>query len=900
MKRLFSLVFMFFSFSFFSVFAANQEQRPKVSVIIPVYGVERWLPECMDSLINQTLKEIEIICVDDGSPDNCGAILDEYAKKDNRVKVIHQKNGGVQRARNAGLDVATGEYIALVDSDDYVELNTYEIAYKYAKNDNVDVLHFGNRVFDDGNDNHENCLDLSDRPVISLKEYWENEYGVFVWDNLFKSEIIQNDKIRFIPGIRPADDTCFTYSAMGRAKRVKSIPAKFYNYRIRPCALSRMTPADIFINSYKMFKHICDSWRQGDCIRGQESLLLTKIIRWSKQYHNTSLDYAQEVLDSFGNDVYNNEVVSQCPQYIQEEINSLKTAAEYSKTSHIEDGIYRIVSCMDSSKVLDICGGSKATAANLQIWDSNFTDAQKFKVKHNINGVYTITALHSGKALDVAYADKKIGTNIWQYDINNSPAQKWYIVPCENGCYKIISQANFLAMDIAGGGTENGANVHCWTPHNGNNQKFKFIKVDDINNNPISIAMASDRNYAYPTIVAMTSILENKDLDTKIDFYIMLSGDFEQSIKDDILSLQNKYSNCNITLIDMKDKLSSFYTSEHMTTAVYYRLLLPELLPNLDRILYLDTDIVVQKDLTSLFECNMDNFYLVGVRDTDVCGKSLFNYKAYHHNHDFYIKKYGENKYINFYVNSGVLLFNLKNMRNDNLVPKFLECAAKYDFVNHDQCVLNMVCYGKIFPISNVYNRASWLNLDENQVIIHYCGGKKPWKDSNCSQAGLWWKYAEKTDFFKEIQEKYLIKDGTYVISSALNSNKVLDINNASNKDCANLQLWDKNYTDAQKFDIRYIGDRCYQITAKCSNKCIDVNGANRSVGTNIWQYTNNNTDAQKWYIIPCRNGLYNIVSKCNNLAMDVDGAQTKNGTNIRCWNANGTNAQKFKFNRVS
>lgn len=201
MKRLFSLIFMFFSFSFLTAFATSQEQRPKVSVVVPVYGVECWLSECMDSLVNQTLKEIEIICVDDGSPDNCGKILDEYARKDSRVKVIHQKNAGVQKARNAGLDIATGEYIALVDSDDYLELNTYEIAYNYAKKDNVDVLHFGNRTFDDGKDNHENHLDLSDRPVISLKEYWDNEYGVYVWDNLFKAEIIQKDKIRFIPGM---------------------------------------------------------------------------------------------------------------------------------------------------------------------------------------------------------------------------------------------------------------------------------------------------------------------------------------------------------------------------------------------------------------------------------------------------------------------------------------------------------------------------------------------------------------------------------------------------------------------------------------------------------------------------------------------------------------------------
>lgn len=900
MKRLFSLIFMLFSFSFLSTLAAKSEQKPKVSIVVPVYGVERWLPECMDSLMNQTLKEIEIICVDDGSPDNCGKMLDEYAKKDARIKVIHKENGGVQRARNAGLDAATGEYIALVDSDDYVDPHTYEVAYNYAKKDNVDVLHFGHRTFDDGKDDHKNYLDLSDGPVTSLKEYWKKHEGFYVWDNLFKAEIIQKDKIRFIPGIRPADDTCFTYSAMGRAKRIKSIPARFYSYRIRPCALSRMTFADIFINSYKMFKHICDSWRQGGCIKGQENLLLTTIIRWSRRYHDTSLDYAQEVLDSFGDDVYNDKVVRECPKYVQKEIDCLKTAAKYGKISHIEEGIYRIASSMDSGKVLDICGGSKDSTANLQIWGSNFTDAQKFKVTRTVGGAYKITALHSGKALDVVGARKEVGTNIWQYDTNDSAAQKWYIVPCANGCYKIISQSNFLAMDISGNNAKNGANIHCWTPHNGNNQKFKFIKVDDINRDPISIAMASDRNYAYPTIVSMTSILENRDPGTKINFYIMLSGNFEQSIKNDILSLKDKYPNCDINLIDMKDKLSDLYTSDHLTAATYYRLLLPDLLPNLDKVLYLDTDIIVQKDLTSLFKHNIDNFYLAGVRDVDVCGIGILNWKSYRHGHDFYTRKYGENTYINCYVNAGILLFNLKNMRENNLVPKLLDCAQKHDFINHDQCVLNTVCYGKILPIFDIYNRAVWLGLNDNQVVVRYCGGEKPWKDLNCSQADLWWKYAEKAPCFNKIQEKYLLPNGTYTVSSSLNPNKVWDIRYASKENGANLQLWDKNNSSAQKFNIKYIGSKLYEIKSKCSNKMIDVQGAGKEEGTGICQYKNNDSDAQKWYIIPCGEKLYKIVSKCNNLAVDVDSACTENGTSIRCWKSNGTNAQKFKFNRVS
>ena len=102
--------------------------QPKVSVIIPVYNVEKYLRQCLDSVVNQTLKDIEIICIDDGSTDNSLNILKEYAQKDNRIKIISKKNGGLSSARNAGLKFATGEFVGFVDSDDYIERETYENA----------------------------------------------------------------------------------------------------------------------------------------------------------------------------------------------------------------------------------------------------------------------------------------------------------------------------------------------------------------------------------------------------------------------------------------------------------------------------------------------------------------------------------------------------------------------------------------------------------------------------------------------------------------------------------------------------------------------------------------------------------------------------------------------------
>ena len=111
----------------------------KVSIVVPVYNVEQFLPDCLDSLTNQTLKDIEIICVNDGSPDNSLKILEEYAQNDDRVKIITQENQGVSAARNAGLKTAVGEYIGFVDPDDWIDLDFYSKLYDAIQESNADI-----------------------------------------------------------------------------------------------------------------------------------------------------------------------------------------------------------------------------------------------------------------------------------------------------------------------------------------------------------------------------------------------------------------------------------------------------------------------------------------------------------------------------------------------------------------------------------------------------------------------------------------------------------------------------------------------------------------------------------------------------------------------------------------
>ena len=113
---------------------------PQISIIVPVYNVEPYLHKCIDSILAQTFTDFECILIDDGSPDNCPAICDEYATKDNRIILLHQKNAGVSAARNAGLNIAKGEWIGFVDSDDWIEKNALELLYNKQRETSADII----------------------------------------------------------------------------------------------------------------------------------------------------------------------------------------------------------------------------------------------------------------------------------------------------------------------------------------------------------------------------------------------------------------------------------------------------------------------------------------------------------------------------------------------------------------------------------------------------------------------------------------------------------------------------------------------------------------------------------------------------------------------------------------
>lgn len=211
-----------------------------ISIIVPVYNVEQYLNDCIYSLVNQSYKNLEIILVDDGSPDNCPIMCDNWAKKDRRIKVIHKKNGGLSSARNAGLDVANGTYFAFVDSDDWISSSMYEDMLKIFKKYDVDVV--AGKI---------NCYFEKTgiiKPFMENSNYYKIEQNIIInkdkyqqltlsrvlesaaWNKLYRASLF-ND-IRFKDN-RYYEDYLYIYNITKRMRSIYYIAKPYYYYRIR-------------------------------------------------------------------------------------------------------------------------------------------------------------------------------------------------------------------------------------------------------------------------------------------------------------------------------------------------------------------------------------------------------------------------------------------------------------------------------------------------------------------------------------------------------------------------------------------------------------------------------------------------------------------------------------------
>ena len=238
-----------------------------VSVIVPVYNVEQYLAECLDSILASTYQNLEIIIVDDGSPDRCPEICDEYAQKDSRLRVIHQDNRGLSSARNAGLQIATGEFIAFVDSDDIISPIMYEELVGVIQKENADLVacestrHINELDVEGGDPDNkvylvtglESCLEIITNSPTSRRFTWTS---CLVGNKLFRRELISS---QFRDDAVPAEDLLFCWDYVKNCERMAIVQRAMYYWRKNPTSITNTFTLDKLVSQSRIWMKIANN-----------------------------------------------------------------------------------------------------------------------------------------------------------------------------------------------------------------------------------------------------------------------------------------------------------------------------------------------------------------------------------------------------------------------------------------------------------------------------------------------------------------------------------------------------------------------------------------------------------------------------------------------------------------
>ena len=220
-------------------------EKPLISIIIPVYKVEKYLEKCIKSVLSQTYKNLQIILVDDGSPDNCGNICDDYARVDNRIEVIHKANGGLSDARNVGLKAARGEYIGFVDSDDYVSNEMFENLYNTLISNDVDVSICNFYIVIDNKNiikNADNGVKIYNKLEILKEILLDKKIQSYAWNKLYKRELFKD--IEYPVG-KKYEDIGTTFYILEKCSKIAVSGSPEYYY---------ITRGDSIVDSNRLYK----------------------------------------------------------------------------------------------------------------------------------------------------------------------------------------------------------------------------------------------------------------------------------------------------------------------------------------------------------------------------------------------------------------------------------------------------------------------------------------------------------------------------------------------------------------------------------------------------------------------------------------------------------------------
>lgn len=244
----------------------KDNEKLKITVVIPVYNVEDYLMECVYSILNQTYTNLEIILIDDGSTDNSGLICDNLAIKDRRIKVVHKKNEGVSKARNIGIDLANGDVIAFIDADDFLEEDMFDKMIGLYEEKNMVVCSYNivknNKKLYKNEKKHIERISVEDAYSFLAKR---NKLQGYTWNKLFSATIIKQNKLKFIDYISICEDICFVSDYMLYIKEVIYIRDNLYNYRLREgSASNNKEDLNKKITMLEAYKYLIDLYEKNN------------------------------------------------------------------------------------------------------------------------------------------------------------------------------------------------------------------------------------------------------------------------------------------------------------------------------------------------------------------------------------------------------------------------------------------------------------------------------------------------------------------------------------------------------------------------------------------------------------------------------------------------------------
>lgn len=668
----------------------------KISVIVPVYNVDKYIKQCLNSILNQSLKEIEIICVNDGSTDNSLNILQEFAQKDSRITIINQENKGVSAARNKGIEVAKGKYIMFFDGDDYYCENTaFEKVYNVVENENTDIGIFGfshlvkNKI--EASSFYEKFIEAEDG--FEANNYLD--YPIHVHDKIFRKNFLQENNIKFNEKLKNSEDLIFAIECYLQKPTYSFIPEVLYIYRQdRPnsainsnsCAIKNDAAAFMELYKLKNFKK-------------QPLSFQLKVVN---RFLNVAVWYAEKFGSTF------------------KQVNDTKIISEFVEEKYAHKDLKKL-------------SGYK----ELKKYQNKFI---KHKIKNFMQTIFSVRNSRDKSHKQIKILGLKLNVSRrFISNLNSIPESQEFI------------QTVFKSLQ------------------NSKDTTYRVPYLPQSNGNVI--VFSCDNDYCKYFAVALQSLIENSSTEKFYDIVLLIDN---ITARNERLLTRNLPENISLRFISIEQLIEGnhntkdLYVGKYWNINTFYRLFIPLIFSDYKRAIYLDSDIVIEKNIDELFDITFENNELIGAKD-DVAPVIYINPKCKHRLHqmkDILKLDNPEN-----YINAGICIFNLSKIDIISYVNKCMAALNITALLFNDQDILNTVFQNKIKFMHLKYNfewhipnlcekdiqfftgsyKTQYFEALNSPAVIHFTSGYKPWNTPNMDFADYFWKYARLTPYYEEI-----------------------------------------------------------------------------------------------------------------------------------------------------